>query len=549
MPGRRSKSGGDGASVTKAIAVLRAFVDGQNAWGVRELANALGQPGSSIHRLLQILRKDGIVEWDSESQKYRSGMELFRWAATLSRRFKLAEVAQPIMTELSSNLGESCWLGVYEPNRQAHAYVSEVLTDRPLNYTARIGSYEPLINTAAGRAITAYLNDEERNTVLGGGKDGRQDKNAVSAELRRIRINGYAVLPSQNEDVPVTIAAPILGADNRPVASLTLVVAPHRCPPKQIAAFGSAITRAAGRLSRLIGSQVLGAAGTGTWHQGVNVIANLIHREMPDVGSIVASRGGDGALRDLQAGLGAYCFAVAESLTAAYEGRSPFDRPYNRLRAMFSLFPLYLHVVVKKESGIRSFADLRGARISAGDRDFTTANVMLELLQLSGLARSRSVAEKRLVYLDYSEAHREFLENKLEAVVSLTGLDDPSYRELARRTDIRVLSVDRKLLNEFVTRHEDYEITSIPASTYAGSEAVVETVKVPTVMVTTSDRGNDEVRDALKAIYENQGELAGSIPGFGGFNPESIFRGVRIPLHPGAERFWIECGMIPQRQA
>src|ERR1700741_3042340 len=87
MPGRKSKTesktesrtvrDGDGASVAKAVAVLRAFIDRQQAWGVRQLANALGQPGSSIHRLLQILRKDGLVEWDPDNQKYRSGMELF----------------------------------------------------------------------------------------------------------------------------------------------------------------------------------------------------------------------------------------------------------------------------------------------------------------------------------------------------------------------------------------------------------------------------------------------------------------------------------------
>ena len=264
MAGRKSRTvrDGDGASVAKAVATLRAFVDGQQAWGVRELANALGQPGSSVHRLLQILRKDGLVEWDPVNQKYRSGMELFRWSAILSRRFQLADVARPIMMDLAAALGESCWLGIYEPIQNAHAYVFEVLASRPLNYAARLAQYEPLEKSAAGVAIMAFLPDAERDMRTGNAKRKKKaaSTNIVDAELRRIRIDGYATRQSADEDAPVTIAAPVFGARDVPAASLTLAVPPHRCPPGKIRELGAAVARAAERLSYRIGSQVVGAA-------------------------------------------------------------------------------------------------------------------------------------------------------------------------------------------------------------------------------------------------------------------------------------------------
>jgi TRAP transporter TAXI family solute receptor len=543
----KKRRSSDGASVYKAIAVLRTFIDGQDAWGVRELANALGQPGSSVHRLLQILRKDGLIEWDAESQKYRSGMEFFRWSAVLSRRLKLAEVARPTMADLSAAFGESCWLGLYEPVRRAHAYVAEVLADRPLNYSATIARYEPLWNSAGGLAVLAFLSEPERQAILAEacalGKHPRMPS-SLTADLRRIRLDGYAMRVGVDEDAPITIAAPIFNARNLPIGSLTLAIPPHRSPADGRNKIGLAVGKFANKLSRLIGSQVLGAAGGGTWHQGVIAIANLIHREVPEIGSTISNLGGDGALRELQLGRGGYCFAVAGSLEAAYKGKPPFEGRHDRLCAMFNLFPLFLHVVAKRDSDVRSFADLRRRKISAGEKDFTTAHVVTDLIWRAGLAGNTATAQRRLVFLDYPEAHREFVQGKLDTVISLTGLGDPSFCDLARRTDIRLLTLDDKLAKNFVGANPTYEQATIPGSTYHGWDHPTATIMVPTVMVTTDDRSDEEVYAVTRALYQNRSELASISPDFDPFDPRFIFRGIEIPLHPGAERFWIERGLL-----
>lgn len=542
---RQKTKSGDGASVAKAISVLRAFVDGQSAWGVRELSNAIGLPVSSTHRLLQILRKDGLVDWNPVDQKYGAGMELFRWSAIVNRRFKLAEVARPIMSELATAFGECCWLGIYDHARHAHAYVAEVLSTRPFNYSARLAEYESLMQSAGGAAVLAQLPTDEANSVIGRS----QAAGAINADMRRVRADGYAVRRSEDPDAPITIAAVVFSARNAPIGTLTLAVPRHRSPPDKTRELGVALASAAQRLSKLIGSQVVGAAGTGSWHQGVNAIANLIHRDMPSIGSTIAGRGGDGALRQLQAGEGGYCFAVADRLSAAYAGRPPFDRPLQRLRAMFSLFPLHLHIAVHADSKYETFSDLRRARISAGDKDFTTAGITVELLQMAGLAKDAASAERRLVFLDYSEAHRQFNEGKLDAVIALTGAVDPAYQDLCRRSSIRLLSLDRDLMSKFVARHAAYEVGTIPGGSYVGCSTEARTVRVPTVMVTTADRGDDEVFDVTRAIFENRQELVSAMPGFDVFYPEALFDGIDIPLHPAAERFWATQGLLERKEA
>lgn len=545
--------GGEGGSVGKAVAVLQAFVDGQSAWGVRELANALDQPGSSIHRLLQILRQHGLVEWDAADQKYRAGMELFRWAAIVNRRFKLADAARPIMSELSAAFDESCWLGVYDQQRAAHVYVAEVQSGRPFNYSAPLGKYEPLEKTAGGAAILAHLPKKENTTSRERSEPSKTGEiiasNSISVEMWRIRLNGYASREAEELDTPITVAAPVFSARNIPIGSLTLAIPRHRCSGEQIRGYGLAVVNAANRLSRLIGSQVVGAAGAGTWHRGVYATAALIKRELPAIGPVIASRGGDGALSQLQAGQGGYCFAVADSLSAAYVGKPPFNRPHDRLRAMFGLPPILLHIAVRRDSKIQTFADLRHARISAGDRDFSTASTVIELLQLSGLAKNVAAAERRLVFLDYPEAHREFVEGKLDVVIALTGMGDPSYEDLCRRSDTRLLPIDRKLVDDFIKKHPTYERSRIPARVYRGNERAIPTIMVPTVMVTTIDRNDDEVHNVTRAIFEHKQELSDVLPGFGHFDPRSVFGGIEIPLHPAAERFWSDIGFLEQRKA
>ena len=542
----KSRAAGDGASVAKAIALLRMFIDGQERWGVRELAQSLGQPGSSVHRLLQILRSENLLQWDPESRKYSSGTEFFRWSAVLNRRLKWAELARPIMADLSESVGESCWLGLLDPKQRLHAYVAEFLGSRPLCYSAGLGEYKALPETAGGRVLQAFLPEPQRQrpaTKSCGGGEGKRGRGSSAPETGQSREASFVVEEGNGLDLPLTVSAPIFDARNRPFGSLTVAMPSHRYTQDRHKDIQDALLKSSHLLSRLIGSQVLGGGGLGVWHQGLNGVANLIHRRMPAFNSTIGNCGGDGAIRALQVGKGGYTFAVADSLEAAFKGEPPFDRPHERLRAMFSFLPLYLHVLSRRGSGLSSLDTIKGHLISGGERDFTTARVLSELLDHAGLG-SPNMLKRHVVFLDYAEAQRQFVAGKLSAIASLTGLGDSSYRNLSRRVAIDLVALDAKSIRRFVEAHPTYEIAEIPANTYEGCDRPILTIMVPTIMVTTADRSDDEVHQVIQAVYHNRAELSPISLGFSDFNPKSILRGVRIPFHPAAERFWIDQGLM-----
>jgi TRAP transporter TAXI family solute receptor len=529
---RAIASTSSGTSLRKALTLLRAFIDRQPSWGVRELALAMKQPSSTVHRLLQVLRDEGLLDWDAEAQEYRTGMELHRWSAVLRQRLKVAEVARPIMERLVAELGESCWLGIYDVQRNQHVYIAEHRTEQALTFHAPIGSFEPLSACAGGWAMAAFLGPAEQAKAV---------RDVPATVLSDVRMRGYAIRDADQPGSPVFVAAPVFDSQNVPVASLTIVGPAFRLSGGLVSNVGERVAEQAKRLSQVLGAQLLGvAAGAGAWRHAAGALGIVLQRRVPGVGATAWSAGGEKLLRDVQDGRGGYCLAVAGSLVQAYSGEAPFEKPYDRLRAMLSLFPIYLHIVARRDAPIRSFKDLLRLRVSAGERDFTTARVVSRLLQIARGSRTSKANDPHLVYLDYAEANREFLKGDLDAVISLTSLQDPAYHELEERIPIRLVGLERELLDTFVRSSRSYGVGVIPAGTYAGWRRDVATLSVPTVLATSSDRPATEVYNVTRAIFESAEDLRALSPSFGSLDARFAFRPLEVPLHAGAERYWKE---------
>ena len=83
----------------RLILLLTAFAEGPDVMSVKELAERLGLPQSSTHRLLESLVATGLIG-RAPHRKYRIGTELFRLAAIVEDRFELVATARPIMRQV-----------------------------------------------------------------------------------------------------------------------------------------------------------------------------------------------------------------------------------------------------------------------------------------------------------------------------------------------------------------------------------------------------------------------------------------------------------------
>ena len=523
-------------SLGKALAVLRCFVDRQEQWGVKELAIALDLPGSTVHRFLKILCAEGYLVFDREIQKYKVGMELYRISSVLSRRIRIRELAQRFMQDIVEKTGESCWLALYDQATASTVYVDEVEGPQPFRYTAPIGKREELTQSAAGLAVLAYLPASER-------ADPQRNFEQTESATTLVRSRGYALVPLPPNTPGYMIAAPIFDARERPIGCLGIGISELRPARLGVDAAATALADATRKLSRSLGSQLLGGGAAGTWHLGMGVIADLVNERVSDIGLNAAWGAGNRNLDDLERGMAGYCMAASASLDAAFEGREPFERPHKRLRGMFSLFPLYLHIVARKGLNVRHIRDLRNLRISPAERGFTTAFVFDRLFrEATGHHGERPPAE--YIHLDYAEANRQLRDGRLDVVVSLTGVPNPPYVDLADNPGIDLVEVADELAQAFIREEGSYIQGVIRKGSYPGVDHDVQTLLVPTVMCTVEERPEDEVYAITKAVYERRSELVLAAPAYRDFTRDYALAGWSAPIHPGAARFWREIGVL-----
>ncbi len=204
---------------------------------MRELANHLSQPPSTVHRLLNQLAQQGLIETVPESGQYRIGLELYRMMLLAQSKFVLRNAAMPFMRALVSECNETSFLGVYDPSRLEMMFAAAVDCSKPVRYVVPLNEWIPVYCAASGLAIMAFLPNEERQSIIE--HTGLQpltehsitDPDLLHEEMARIRMQGYACSHGQRVPGAVGIAAPIWGPAGRVVGDLNLTIPEQRFEP------------------------------------------------------------------------------------------------------------------------------------------------------------------------------------------------------------------------------------------------------------------------------------------------------------------------------
>lgn len=191
-----------------------------------ELAELTGQPRSTVYRLLESLQLLGWVEHGSARGRFRLGMRLFRVGSTVAGRFDERRAAMPVMEQLHELTGDSIFLAV---RREFEAVCIERLDgNRVQSLALRVGGSLPLHAGGVSRALLAFEPEELWSEYVRGCElDPFTPKTITSADalfanLRRIRRQGYAI---SDQDVTVgiaAVAAPVFDQRGRVTASLSI---------------------------------------------------------------------------------------------------------------------------------------------------------------------------------------------------------------------------------------------------------------------------------------------------------------------------------------
>jgi uncharacterized protein len=228
----------------------------------------------------------------------------------------------------------------------------------------------------------------------------------------------------------------------------------------------------------------------------------------------------------------------AHTGTGIYEGQGETEN----LRAITNLYPESIHIVARKGAGIESVRDLRGKRVSLdepGSGTLVDARIVLEAFGLSE-------GDLSPVYVKPSRAIAMIDEGQLDAFFIVAGYPTGSVPELCASIGCQLVPIEGPEVDAVLARYPFFARDVIPAGTYPGIGQIT-TISVGAQWVVGAEIDEELVYGITKALWhENARALLdnGHVKGQA-ITLATALDGIAIPLHPGAERYYREVGLLP----
>lgn len=286
---------------------------------------------------------------------------------------------------------------------------------------------------------------------------------------------------------------------------------------------------------------ILTGSTSGVYYPLGTALSAIYRKVLPDARiSVQETQGSVQNLNLLQVGRGEVAFALADSVSFAWKGdpEMGFPAKLDKLRAIASIYPNYIQIVAAKDAGIETLADLKGKRVSVGaPRSGTEINAR-RVLQAAGLSYDMMSVE----YLPFGDSVALMKERQLDATVQSAGLGVASIRDLANAVPITIVPIPPNI----VARIDDPAILArpIPAGVYKGQDQEVATAIVNNLLMTRDAVPAEAVYTMTRGMFDNLSELAAAHPAAKAISLDSAPLGSPVPLHPGAQRYYREKGVL-----
>ena len=258
--------------------------------------------------------------------------------------------------------------------------------------------------------------------------------------------------------------------------------------------------------------------------------------------SVQATKASVENLNLLQAGRGELALALGDSVSDAWNGveEAGFKTPLKKLRAIAGMYPNYIQIVASADAGMHTLADLKGKSVSVGAPKSGTELNARAIFKAADLSYEDL---GKVEFLPYAESMELIKNRQLDATLQSSGLGMAAIRDLASVVKINFVPIPEAVVKKIC--NAAYQSGVIPPNTYDGQTEAVPTATITNILVTRSGVSDELAYQMTKLMFDNLDRLVTAHAAAKAISLDKASKNLPLPLHPGAERFYKEKGLLP----
>jgi len=234
---------------------------------------------------------------------------------------------------------------------------------------------------------------------------------------------------------------------------------------------------------------------------------------------------------------------LGDTLSYGYKGEKlgGFSKPLTNLRVIANIYANTIQIVARKDSGVTKLADLKGKKVSVGAPGSGTEINARQIFAAAGMSYADF---GRTDYLSFSESADQMKNRAIDVTLISSGLPNPGIMDIATSQDITLVPIAGELLKVLDKETPFFVPDVIPKGTYKGQDHDVSSVGIPNFLIVRGDLDENTVYEITKAMFENLDRLVQAHAAAKGIKLENAAKGLPVPLHPGAAKYYREKGLM-----
>lgn len=286
------------------------------------------------------------------------------------------------------------------------------------------------------------------------------------------------------------------------------------------------------------------AGTTGTIYPLGASMANIWNNNVDGVRvTAQASNGGVDNLNMLSKGEAQLSFATAGIVWEAYNGENTFDgRKYEDVRVIAGLYYNPNQIVVREDSGIESIADIKGKSFVPGAVGSTPEVESSIILPEYGINYPDDIKE---TYVGFTEAIDLMRNKQVDGAIIQAGIPTAAVTEMTSTAGGKLIGIEEEVRKSLKEQYPWYAEVTIPAGTYDNQTEDIDTLGIKMLLITDASLPEEKIYELTKAFWQNLEGLEKTHSIVQQMELEAAVTDLsEIPLHPGAEKYYKEQGIM-----